>query len=216
MSNSKPRVQGLYVITQTDPAKKRTHIDVARAALEGGAAIIQLRDKEATTRELLKTARNIRELTRQAGALFFVNDRLDVALAAKAEGVHLGEDDMPVAIARGLAGDRLIIGASVSTPKEAVEAERTGADYLGIGSIFPTPSKKDAGPPRGVGIIRQVKAVTKLPVIAIGGINADNAGEVLEAGADGIAVISAISGAEDMTAATANLVRLVGQYRVKS
>jgi len=215
MSEARPRVEGLYVITRADPCRGVSHAEVARAALEGGARVVQLRDKNATTRQLLEAAQTIRQLTRQAGALFFVNDRLDVALAAEADGVHLGENDLPVETARKLAGSRLLIGASASTPEEALEAAEAGADYLGVGCIFATPSKEDAGPPLGVGIIRRIKAVTSLPIIAVGGINAKNARAVLEAGADGIAVLSAISRAQDMTAAARNLVELISTFAVR-
>lgn len=176
---------------------------------------MQLRDKAATTQQLLETARQIRRLTAETGVLFFVNDRLEVALAAEADGVHLGEDDLPVGIARELAGKKLLIGASVNTVEGALEAAGAGADYLGVGSIFSTPSKADAGPPLGVGIIRRIKSAVNLPVIAVGGINAGNAAEVLEAGADGIAVISAIANAADMVAAVKNLVALINRFKAE-
>ncbi len=231
------RVRGLYVITSEVPARGRTHVEVARAALEGGAAVIQLRDKYSPKVHLLETAITLREMCRAApspsrrrskamaterlwgpgaGALFFVNDRVDVALAAEADGVHLGEEDLSVDIAREIAGDRLLIGTSASTVQEALAAGKAGADYLGVGCIFPTLSKPDAGTPLGVGIIREIKAATDLPVIAIGGINASNAKEALEAGADGLAVISAISEAEDMVAATRNLVTLIEKFGSKN
>jgi thiamine-phosphate pyrophosphorylase len=209
MKKTEPRLQGLHVITRADPVRGRSHVDAAKAAIEGGARILQLRDKEATTRELLETAREIRRLTKQAGALFIVNDRLEAALAAGADGVHLGPEDLPVETARRLAGEGFIIGASAGSVEEAKAAEQAGADYLGVGPIFAAPSKPDAGPPLGAGVIRRIKAAVNLPLIAIGGISIDNAGEVMKAGADGIAVISAVSGAEDMTEAVRDLVRLV-------
>jgi len=204
---------GLHVITCEVPANGRTHADVARAALAGGATIIQLRDKTASTRQLLEIAQSIRQLTRQAKALFIVNDRLDVALAAEADGVHVGQDDLPVEIARKIAGGNFIIGASATSLEEAHRAAAAGADYLGIGTIFPTGSKSDVGPALGLELLGQIKQATNLPVIAIGGITADNAPSVLEAGADGLAVISAISSAPDMVAATRNLVTLIEKFR---
>jgi thiamine-phosphate diphosphorylase len=209
MNEGKPRIHGLYVITRENPAKGRTHLDVARAALEAGASVIQLRDKTASSRRLLETAEAIRLLARQAGALFIINDRLDIALTSQADGVHLGDEDLPIEKARRLAGKKLIIGASAGTPQEAIQAEQAGADYLGVGCIFPTSSKEDAGPPVGVERIRQIKSVTTLPIIAIGGINAENARFAIEAGADGVAVISYISEAEDMAKAARNLIRLI-------
>ena len=202
------KFHGLYVITSAVPDRGRTHLDVARAAVAGGARIIQLRDKTASSRQLLNDAQAIREITRAAGALFIVNDRLDIALAAEADGVHLGEEDLPIGLARKVAGEKLIIGASAGSVAEAQAAAAAGTDYLGVGCIFPTPSKPDTGPPLGCAIIREIKAAVNLPLIAIGGINATNAKEALQAGADGLAVISAVSNADDMVAATRNLLKL--------
>lgn len=203
------KFHGLYVITSAVPDRGRTHLDVARAAVAGGARVIQLRDKQASSRQLLELALAIREITKPAGVLFIVNDRLDIALAAEADGVHLGDEDLPIGLARKIAGDNFLIGASVKTVVEAQAAVAAGADHLGVGTIFPTISKADAGKALGCKIISDIKAAVKVPLIAIGGINATNAREALQAGADGIAVISAISNADDMVAATRNLVELV-------
>lgn len=201
---------GLYVITES--WEGRTHVDVARAALAGGARAVQLRAKQATTRELMDMGREILALCRSAGAAFLVNDRLDVALALGADGAHVGPDDMLAADARRVAdaaerglGQPLLIGASVGTVEEALAAQRAGADYLGVGSIFATSTKPDAGPPVGVGRIREIREAADLPIVAIGGINAENVGQVIEAGAEGAAVISAVSRADDMEAAAAAL-----------
>ena len=209
---------GLYVITES--WQGRTHLEVARAGLAGGARAVQLRAKEATTRELMGLGRAILALCREAGALFVVNDRLDVALALGADGVHLGPEDMPVAEARRVAdaaerglGHALLIGASAGTVEEALAAQREGADYLGVGSIFGTETKPDAGPPVGVGRIQEIKAVSHLPLVAIGGINAENAARVVEAGAAGAAVVSAISRADDMQAAARAIASALGQGR---
>lgn len=210
MAEQKPRIAGLYFITVNDPARGRGHLDCAKAALEGGARIIQLRDKDISIPELTELAKEMRQLTRQYGALLFINDRLDVALEVEADGVHVGQDDMPVEVIRHVASSRMLIGLSVSTVEEAKEAELAGADYLGVGCIYPTGSKDDASPAQGTNIICDIKAASKLPIIAIGGINAINVPAVLEAGADGFAVISAITAAPDMVAATKNLVTLIG------
>jgi thiamine-phosphate pyrophosphorylase len=202
------RLRGLYVVTCDYPAKGRTHLDVARAAVEAGAAALQLRDKEASSRQLFHLAQEMRRITLGTPTLFFVNDRVDIALAAGADGVHVGEEDLPVAKVREMVGEELLIGASVNRVATAKAAAAAGADYLGVGAIFPTPSKADAGAPIGLEVLRQIKQEVSLPLVAIGGITLENAPEVIAAGADGLAVISAIAAAEDMVAAAKNLIRL--------
>lgn len=198
---------GLYVITGVDELHGRGHLEVAAAALEGGADALQLREKHAGGKELLHLARALKGLRdeKSPGCLILVNDRLDVALAAGVEGCHLGQEDLPVEEARRVAGEDLIIGVSVSSLQEAVQAERKGADYLGVGPVFPTPTKPDAGEPIGLETIRRIKERIKLPLVAIGGVNADNLEEVFRAGADGVAVISAVLAAEDMYKAVREL-----------
>jgi thiamine-phosphate diphosphorylase len=191
------RLRGLYVIT--DPQLGGGHLAGARAALQGGARLIQLRDKVATTRQLIEYAQALRALTRDYDALLIINDRLDVALAVGADGVHLGQDDMPVPLARRVAGDALIIGVSAETVEEAIRAEAEGADYLGVGPMFATATKPDAGAPVGPERLRQIKQRVTIPVFGIGGITLENAEQVLQAGADGICVISAVLGAPDPT-----------------
>ena len=142
---------------------------------------------------------------RSSNGLLFVNDRLDVALASGAHGVHLGDDDMPIAAARGMAGDRLLIGASVASVQEAEAAVEAGADYVSVGAIYSTSTKLDAGDPIGCEPIRQIKAAVNVPVAAIGGISLENVHLVVDAGADMICVVSAVTRAEDMTDATKNL-----------
>lgn len=183
----------------------------ARAALQGGARIIQLRDKEATTRQLVEYAQSLRTLTREYGALLIINDRLNVALAVEADGVHLGQDDLPVALARRIGGERLIIGVSAETVEEALRAEADGADYLGVGPMFATDTKPDAGVPVGPERLRAIKERVSIPVFGIGGITLQNAPQVLMAGADGICVISAIFTAPEPVQATRQLVALCAQ-----
>lgn len=165
------------------------------AALAGGVQLVQLRDRSLPAGELYALALRLRRLTADAGALLIVNDRVDVALAAEADGAHLGERSLPVAVARRLLGERLL-GRSVHDVEAAVEAERDGADYLILGTIFPSESHPGA-PAAGPGLIRKVKVHVKTPVLAIGGINADNAAQAIAAGADGVAVIRAIQGVPD-------------------
>ncbi|MCS7301472.1 MAG: thiamine phosphate synthase [Fimbriimonadales bacterium] len=204
------RLAGLYVIT--DPLV-RDPVQTVRMALEGGARIVQLRDKQATTRQLVQTAQALRTLTRQHGALLIVNDRLDVALAAGADGVHLGQDDLPVALARRIAGDALIIGVSAETVEEAQQAQADGANYLGVGPMFATQTKPDAGAPVGPERLRAIKSAVAIPVFGIGGITLQNAGAVLAAGADGICVASAIVGAPDPRAATRQFLALLQAHQ---
>lgn len=174
---------GLYVITDTN------HLDVARAAA-GRAAFLQIRDKEATSRELFDAASEMRNITRNTGTHFIVNDRADIVLASGADGVHLGADDLPLPAARDLMGKKLV-GASVDTVEEAREAARY-SDYVSIGPIFPTGSKPDAGPVVGLETVSKVKGAVNVPVVAIGGIDHTTAAAVAEAGADHVAVLSAI------------------------
>jgi thiamine-phosphate diphosphorylase len=206
---TRPRVPGgLYAITAA--VRGRRHREVAEAALAGGASMIQLRDKSMTTRELLDEAAAILALCRGRGVPFIINDRVDVALAVGADGVHVGDDDMPVAEARRLLGPDAIIGASADSVATARAAADDGADYLGVGPMFATETKPDAGVPVGPQRIREIKGSVNIPVFGIGGITAENAGEVMAAGADGVAVISAIAEADDVAEAARAMVRAVG------
>ncbi len=195
----------LYVITDETIATGHTHVEIARLAIAGGADVIQLRDKCCGTRDLCRAGREIRELTRKTGTLFIVNDRLDVALACGADGVHLGRDDLRVDVARQIAPRSFVIGVSVRNPEEAVAAEEAGADYVVLSPIFSTTSKDDAGPGLGLAALREIREEVSIPVIAIGGISRDNVGAVIGAGADGVAVISAVVGQPDITTAARDL-----------
>ena len=203
----------LCVITRAVPHLGRGHLDIARAALAGGARFLQFRDKHMTTRELVETAGELRKLTRQYGAVLVVNDRVDVALAAGADGVHLGPEDMPVAAAWRLLGPGTIIGASAATVESARAAEAAGADYLGVGPIFATGSKADAGEAIGLGPMQQLRVAVALPLLAVGGITAGNVSQVIRAGVDGVAVVSAVSDADDMAAAAAELLQRIASAR---
>lgn len=205
------REYGLYVVTGGDMAAGRGHLEVAEAALAGGALALQLRDKEMPARDLLVLALRIREMIdRHApGTLFIVNDRVDVAAIAGADGVHLGREDLPCRAARELLGPAAVVGISATNYQEALEAEADGADYLGVGPIFPTPSKRDAAPAMGLSELTKIRAAVRIPIVAIGGIDEENAEAVLRAGADGIAVISALTGAPDMMEAARRLSRMM-------
>jgi thiamine-phosphate diphosphorylase len=172
--------------------------------------MIQLRDKELPDGEFYGQAEKLRELTRQAGILFIVNDRLDVAVAVSADGVHLGDHDLPLNVARRLVGSEMLLGASARTPTEVCSAQQAGADYLGVGAIFPTGTKSDAA---CVGLERivQLRPLAKIPILAIGGITAQNAAQAIRAGADGVAVVSSAVGADDVARATAAILEQVSR-----
>jgi len=193
----------LCVITDPDLAPGRDHVAIAQAALAGGADMIQLRDKTGSLRDLLPQARAIQALCRARPALFIVNDRLDLALAAGADGVHVGQDDLPAEAARRLLGPGRILGVSTHSPEQAEAARAAGADYIGFGPIFPTGTKDIGYAPRGLEGLREAGAAVSLPILAIGGITLENVAAVIGAGATAPAVISAIVAASDMGGAAA-------------
>lgn len=182
----------LYVITD-----KLDIIDGVRLAILGGADVIQLRDKRSNVRHLLKYAHQLRILTRRTKTLFFINDRADIALACDADGVHLGQDDLPINIARRILGKEKLIGVSTHSLKQALCAQEHGADYIGVGPIFATPTKPDY-PPVGLGLLSEVKKKLKTPFVAIGGIDINNIDDVISAGAERVAVVRAVVGAKDV------------------
>ncbi|MDT9547221.1 MAG: thiamine phosphate synthase [Chlorobium sp.] len=182
-------------------------VTIAEQALIGGATMIQLRNKTASGRDLCRWSEAILPLTRQHNALFIINDRLDIALATGADGVHLGQDDLPAAEARRLLGPDRIIGVSTGTEQEAIQAETDGADYVGFGHIFPTGSKEKPLPPVGTLALQATASLLFIPLIAIGGIQLENAGRVISSGASGIAVISAVSRHSNPRLAAEALVR---------
>lgn len=206
----------LYVITDEEIGRGRTHTELTRLAVTGGADAVQLRDKRLSGRELFVTAIAVRRITRDAGALFIVNDRLDVALAAGADGVHLGENDLPVEEARRLAPPGFIIGASVSSAATAARAAAAGADYVALSPTFATGSKDDAGPGYGLTVLAEIRRAISIPLVAIGGITIENVGDVIAAGADGVAVISAVIGKADVTTAARDLRGRIAGAKVKS
>lgn len=192
----------VYVITADVPELDRDHLVVAQEAIAGGATVIQFREKTRNTREALEIASKLRLMTKTAGISLIINDRVDIALAVGADGVHLGQEDMPVALAKKIVSKGMVIGVSVTNLIEAIQAEKEGADYLGVGPIYPTPSKKDTAEPIGLDGLKMIRAQTSTPIVAIGGITCENAAEVIKAGADGIAVISTVTNAPDMREAT--------------
>jgi thiamine-phosphate pyrophosphorylase len=205
----------LYVITDETIAGGLTHAEIAERAIAGGADVIQLRDKVCGSRKLCQIGRTLRTITMKTGTLFMVNDRLDVALTCGADGVHLGQDDIRVGVARQIAPPGFIIGVSVGTVDEAIRAEQEGADYLAVSPVFSTASKNDAGPGRGLIVLREIRRSVSVPVIAIGGITMDNVREVIMAGADGVAVISSVVGSKNITAAAQELRKRISDSKAE-
>jgi thiamine-phosphate pyrophosphorylase len=204
---------GLYVVTDETQARGLTHPEIARRAIAGGADVIQIRDKTCDCAYLYRCAEETRDIARAAGVPLIVNDRLDVALQTSADGVHLGQDDMPLKFARRVVPKNFIVGISAGTLKEALDAERDGADYVGLGPIFPTLSKSDAGEAGGLGLLREVRSRISIPIVAIGGIGVGNAADVIAAGADGIAVISAVVCQDDIAKAARRLKEIISASR---
>jgi thiamine-phosphate pyrophosphorylase len=202
------------VVTDRALSKGVGHLEVSRRAVAGGADVVQLRDKELSSRQMYELAVEMREVVHRAGKLFIVNDRLDIALAASADGVHLGRDDLPVSAARSVA-PRLVIGASVGSAEEASKAMEDGADYIAVSPVFDTLSKNNAGPGHGLEVLRLVRRAVSIPVIGIGGINRSNAAEVIGSGADGVAVISAVVSQADISAAAKELRAVVREAKVR-
>jgi thiamine-phosphate diphosphorylase len=196
---------GLYLVTDERLSRGRDTAEIVRAAIRGGIDVVQLRGKDLPAREQLAIGRALRAITREAGVLFIVNDRVDLALALDADGVHVGQDDLPAEVARQLVGPDKIVGVSAAMIPEAIAAREAGADYLGVGAIYGTATKLDAGAPTGPGLIGTIRGAVDLPIVGIGGIKATNAAEVIAAGAAGVAVVSAIVSAGDPEAAARDL-----------
>ena len=197
----------LYLVTDRALARGRPLADVVRAAVAGGVTCVQVREKDVGTREFLDEARAVQAALRGTGVPLIVNDRVDVALAIGADGVHLGQRDMALADARRLGPPGWIVGVSAESVADAVRAERDGADYVGVSPVFATPTKADHAAPLGLEGLRAIRAAVNIPLVAIGGIHAGNAREVVRAGADGLAVVSAIVAADDPRAAAEELRR---------
>ena len=187
---------GLYFVTSQQLSAGRTTVEIVAAALAGGVRLIQLREKEMCLREYVRLAEQVRDLTARAGALMIVNDRVDVALAVGADGVHLGQDDFPIPAARRLGPD-LIIGASTHTVDEALKAQTEGASYINIGPIFPTGTKVWEGAFLGIEGLNRIATVVRVPFTVMGGIKTDHIPELLRAGASTIALVTAVTAAED-------------------
>jgi len=213
--DKRKRIFGLCAIIDTLALKGRKHLEVTEQVIKGGAKTIQLRDKVLSKKELFAIAMNIKKICSTHNILFIVNDYLDIALACSADGVHLGKNDLPTHVARRLLPIDMILGRSVNTVEQAVDAESEGADYIGLGSIYHTLSKEKAvviTPSR----IAEVRKAVNIPIMAIGGINKDNALEVIDAGADSIAVISAILKSQQPEKAAGQIVNAIGAVHARN
>jgi thiamine-phosphate pyrophosphorylase len=197
-----------YLVTDRRWLGGRTLWDSVEAAIRGGATVVQLREKEIPSRDYLDLARRVKAVTDRAEVPLIIDDRLDIALAVDADGVHVGPEDLPVAAVRRLLGPDRIVGASACTQEEALRFQDEGADYLGVGAVFPTATK---GGTESVSLeqLRRIKAAVRIPVVGIGGITADNAPAVMETGVDGVAVVSAVMAQPDIGEAALRLSALL-------
>jgi len=203
----------LYLVTDRGLSCGRTTLEIVTAAVSGGVTCVQLREKKASTREFIREALTLIEYLRSVTVPLIINDRLDVALAVEADGVHLGRKDMPLAMARAIVEDRMVIGISVESLEDAVAAEAGGADYLGVSPIYQTPTKTDTAPALGVAGLRIIRQAVNLPLVGIGGLHRGNAAEIIRNGADGVAVVSAIVAAQDPMQAARGLKGVIAKAR---
>ena len=202
-------VKGLYFVTDRDLCGDRSLLDIVRLAVQGGAACVQLREKDLPTRLFVEEAMAVKRLLAPFHVPLIINDRIDVALAVEAEGVHIGQDDMPYAIARRLMGPKAVIGLSVECWEDVETAQALEVDYLGVSPVFETPTKTDTKGMWGLEGVTRIHACSRHPLVGIGGLNASNTADVIRAGADSVAVVSAICSAPDPQAAAQHLQRII-------
>lgn len=202
-------MRGVYLVTDRGLCRGRPLQDVVLQAVQGGAAYVQLREKDLSTRDFVEEALAIKKLLVLYGVPLIINDRIDVALASGADGVHIGQEDMPYETARKLLGEKAIIGLSVETWEDVESAQKLAVDYIGVSPVFATPTKTDTKEPWGLDGLRKIKAFSRHPLVAIGGINESNARDVVEAGADCLAVVSAICSADDPAAQTRKILNII-------
>ena len=202
-------MKGLYFVTDRGLCGNKPLADVVLQAVRGGATCVQLREKEVSTRFFVEEALRIKALLAPLKASLIINDRLDVALAVEADGVHVGQEDMPYEIARKLMGPKAIVGLSVETWEDVERAQELDVDYLGVSPIFATPTKTDTKAPWGLQGLARIRAFSRHPLVGIGGLNASNAEAAVMAGADSVAVVSAICAAQDPYAASRELAEII-------
>ena len=198
---------GLYLVTDRSLTLNRDLLFIIEEAILGGATVVQLREKECSSREFYDIALEVASLTKKYHVPLIINDRLDIALAVKAEGLHIGQSDLPYSVAREIMGKEAIIGLSVESVQDAIDAESLDVDYLGISPVFSTNTKNDTAKPLGLEGIKEIKRLSKHKLVAIGGINLQNTRDIINAGADGIAVVSAICSAESPRKASEELLK---------
>jgi thiamine-phosphate pyrophosphorylase len=203
----------LYLVTDRSLARSRSTFEIVSAAVNGGVTVVQLREKDCSTREFIDQALAIKDFLKTRRVPLIINDRVDVAQAVKADGVHLGQTDMPLAAAREIIGDTMIIGISAESLQDAIEAQKGGADYLGVSPIYATPTKTDTAAPLGPDGLHEIHKTVTLPLVGIGGLNRENAAEVILNGADGVAVVSAIVAADDPEAAARVLKKVIEEAK---
>ncbi|OQY49757.1 MAG: thiamine-phosphate diphosphorylase [Desulfobacteraceae bacterium 4572_89] len=206
-------MEGIYLVTDEDSCKHHSLETVVAKAVEAGISWVQLREKTADTRSFLTRALGLKAILRPARVPLIINDRVDIALAAKADGVHIGQSDMPYTMARKILGPRAIIGLSVETWEDVTIAQDLDLDYIGVSPIFPTPTKTDTRGSWGLSGLAKIKDYSRHPLVAIGGLNHSNAEQIARAGADSMAVVSAICSAQDPYQATKTLCRDFAQTR---
>jgi thiamine-phosphate pyrophosphorylase len=199
----------LYLVTDRGLSRGRSNIEIITAAVRGGATVVQLREKDCSTREFIEQSLTIKEFLKDHSVPLIINDRVDVAQAIKADGVHLGQTDMPLGLAKKILGESMIIGISAESVQDAIEAEKGGADYLGVSPIYATPTKSDTAPALGLEGLRQIRKAVNLPLVGIGGLNTETAADVIRNGADGVAVVSAIVAADDPETAAKDLKKII-------
>jgi len=204
----------LYLVTDRSLSRGKATLEIVKAAIAGGVTCVQLREKNCSTLEFIKEALSVKEYLKKHNIPLIINDRVDVAQAIGADGVHLGQTDMPLTMAKDILKGSMIIGISVESLEDAIRAEKDGADYIGISPIFATPTKTDTAPPLGLEGLKEISKAVSLPKVAIGGLNRKNAGEVILNGADGIAVVSAIVSADDPRKAAEELSHILKKTRI--
>ncbi len=204
----------LYLVTDRGLSRGRSTLEIIKAGVAGGITCVQLREKDCSTRQFIKEALSVKEYLKENNIPLIINDRVDVAQAVAADGVHLGQTDMPLKTAKEILKNSMIIGISAESLEDAVRAEKDGADYIGVSPIFATPTKTDTALPLGLYGLKEISRTVKIPKVAIGGLNCENAGEVILNGADGIAVVSAIVSADDPQKAAEKLSYIIKKARI--
>ena len=203
----------LYLVTDRGLAGGRTTLEIVSAAVHGGATVVQLREKDCSTRDFIEQALTIKKFLNAGRIPLIINDRVDVAQAVKADGVHLGQTDMPLETAKKILGDSMIIGISAESLQDAIEAEKGGADYLGVSPIYATPTKTDTAPALGLKGLREIRKAVKLPLVGFGGLTRETSADVIRNGADGVAVVSAIVAADDPEVAAKQLKHVIEEAK---